>query len=262
MFRKMYLTSQLPYDKSPYIAPLRRVDLEMREIMDRTDLDDSDKIRLYNQLLQRYLQLNEQWVSEPAKVTLASSGVSTVAPAVTIPPTPTPPLQPPTPAPRTKIAPVPAPRKLLSTAEIVPKPIEDIVDDVIGKYRGSVRRVLQSGKVKWDDEGRLIYQQEPISGSDIGKLIHGVVTDNKRTRVLSTRQPGWNAITKLIEKRKIRRSFPPTIRRAIPPKAKVVSPTSALSDEYLEGIKSDVATSDEPDEPVRNIGTLWGEDYY
>ena len=41
--------------------------------MERDDLDDESKVKMYNNALQRYLRLDEAWVAEPVNVAVTST---------------------------------------------------------------------------------------------------------------------------------------------------------------------------------------------
>ena len=110
MFKKMYLSSQAPMrDKSAFVAPLRSMENELRELLHDESIDDATKIKLYNQLMSRYLHYDSQWIAEPIQVQFKPKMSSTVLTTI---PTPIPTSRAPVPAPRgvPPTPPTPAPR--------------------------------------------------------------------------------------------------------------------------------------------------------
>jgi len=298
----MYLTSQeptstqqptsSPASKSSYVAPLRAMQIEMLHIMQRTDLDDVTKAKLYNNALQRYLSMDEAWVSEPLNVAVTSAkatqgvlsgtaaGQQQGSPSVATTPPPTTPVA----SQHSLVASTPSyalptffthgtaattpPISPIQeeTEEGAPMQVSAIIGQIMPKYKGTVRRILNSGKVSWDSQGRVIHNNEPIAGSNIGQLVHGVVTDNKKTKDVAKKQPGWGVVSKVINKRIFRRSLQTKQAKKVPT-GSLIDATSDLIDLTQNSFTKDDTQQDEgavggQDDPVTDVSSLWADDYY
>jgi hypothetical protein len=87
------------------------------------------------------------------------------------------------------------------------------LDLVPQKYRGRVTRFLNSGKINYDEQGRLVAKDgRVIPGSDVVQLVLGRVTDSKVFRHRMKGKPGMNLLKELIP-------FKGTLRRSDRPRA-------------------------------------------
>ena len=68
------LQSARRLEQTPTTRVVHSLDAEMRELLERENLSDDDKIKLYHQTLQRYINLNKQR-SAPLAMTLESKKV-------------------------------------------------------------------------------------------------------------------------------------------------------------------------------------------
>lgn len=58
---------------------VRRFTTEMTSILDRTDLDVREKLKLYNQILQRYNELVDRRIKQPTRVVVVNGDVAAAA---------------------------------------------------------------------------------------------------------------------------------------------------------------------------------------
>ena len=68
------LQSARQLEQTPTTRVVHSLDAEMRELLERDNLSNDDKIKLYHQTLQRYINLNKQR-SAPLAMTLESKKV-------------------------------------------------------------------------------------------------------------------------------------------------------------------------------------------
>ena len=146
--------------------------------------------------------------------------------------------------------------------------VSEIVQKIIPKYRGRVKRILNSGKVSWDSQGRVLHNDKPIDGSDVGRLVHGVVTDNKRLKDLAKKQPGWGVITKVIKKSSFRRSLPKQVGKvkgdprvgSLIDEPDLIDLTTANDTKDYD--QSELGAVGGQEDPLTGIQQLWNDDYY
>ena len=62
---------------------LRGLDGEMSSVLDRTDLDEGDKVKLYNQILLRYNTMANKRVKQPTRVVVVNDDGAAAAAAAT-----------------------------------------------------------------------------------------------------------------------------------------------------------------------------------
>ena len=62
---------------------LRGLDGEMSSVLDRTDLDECDKVKLYNQILLRYNTMANKRVKQPTRVVVVNDDGAAAAAAAT-----------------------------------------------------------------------------------------------------------------------------------------------------------------------------------
>lgn len=141
--------------------PISALDQSMSDILQNTDVSEDEKLKLYNQELQRYIRYTNQLTSDPIRVTSVASSTPTAANP--------------------------------------PMPVNAIVSTVMKSYRPQVQKILESGRVKWDDEGRMLGTDDnPIKGTNVGNLIYGAITKNKTQSNLAALQPGWSDIRSIV----------------------------------------------------------------
>ncbi|XP_032081574.1 uncharacterized protein LOC116514209 [Thamnophis elegans] len=146
-----------------------RLDDEMRNILQRHDLSEDDKIKLYNSVLQRYLRLTRQNESEKDKLNL-------IYPPGEPQPPPTLPEQPPQTTPQTT-------------------GMDDILSGVSTRYRKNAELLLNKMKQHqdvstWDERGTFLYKGVPIPGTNILDLVKGA--SQHRAPTEKRKPKGWD----------------------------------------------------------------------
>src|SRR5258705_7703855 len=73
--KKMYLLPSVEFERmkpkqESYAAATSSLDSELRQILQRDPLDEEEKARLYQQVLQRYLTLRQKRDEEPIRLKL------------------------------------------------------------------------------------------------------------------------------------------------------------------------------------------------
>ena len=125
------------------------LDDEMMSIFDRKNLDDRDKVMLYNQVLQRYNALSDKRTKEPISVVAVNESVPSAA-AV-------------------------APREGCSGIEA------DVVDTVLKTMQAKARRLMEHFKrdITWTARGQLIHEGVPVAGSNVEDLVNDLLRKRK-----------------------------------------------------------------------------------
>ena len=125
---------------------LRDLDAEMTSILDRSDADESEKVRLYNQALLRYNDMTKARAAKPIPVVVAVKKEA----AATMP----------------------------TTASVVEP--TDIVGTLPKTLQMKGRRLLSRlSAVTWNERGELIHKGVAIRGSNAVNLIHDLLRNRK-----------------------------------------------------------------------------------
>ena len=137
---------------------LRDLDAEMTSILDRSDADESEKVRLYNQALLRYNDMTKARAAKPIPVVVAVKKEA----AATMP-----------------------------TTALVVEPT-DIVGTLPKTLQMKGRQLLSRlSAVTWNERGELIHNGVAIRGSNAVDLIHDLLRNRK------TPDPvGWQQFAK------------------------------------------------------------------
>ena len=145
---------------------VQALDDEMKTILDRTDLDDSTKVTLYNQVLQRYNVLTDKHVKEPVRVVAVNESMSSAASGPGAGP-----------GPGAEGA-VGAPSSGIEA---------DVVDTVPKTMQPKARRLMEHLKrdVAWTSRGELIHEGVPVAGSNVVDLLNDLLRKRK------TDPTGW-----------------------------------------------------------------------
>ncbi len=130
---------------TPVTAALQVLDREMRDILNSPEsYSEDEKVKRYNQTLQRYLSYKHQL------------------------------LHPPPPSPQQQ------PQPVEDTKELE----QDIVDSVPKKYQSKAKRMLaklkKSDVISWSEDGQLKYQHQLVPNTNIGDLVNDAVRLRKR----------------------------------------------------------------------------------
>ena len=139
--------SPLPDPTSNAIdTALRDLDAEMTSILDRSDADESEKVRLYNQALLRYNDMTKARAAKPIPVVVAVKKEA----AATMP-----------------------------TTALVVEPT-DIVGTLPKTLQMKGRQLLSRlSAVTWNERGELIHKGVAIRGSNAVDLIHDLLRNRK-----------------------------------------------------------------------------------
>lgn len=144
---------------SPVTSALRRLDQEMRDILDNETYTEDEKIKLYNQTLQRYLEYKRQRLYNihhpPPPRQLEAKSADAAAAA--------------------------ADDDEKINRQLVEK---DIIDSVPQTYQRKARllidRLKRSRVIGWKDDGRLVYKDEVVPNTHITDLVNDAVRSRKR----------------------------------------------------------------------------------
>ena len=140
---------------------LRGVDNEMRVVLDRTNLDEGDKVKLYNQILLRYNSMADIRLKQPTRVVVIKDDGSvkdneTAAAAA---------------AAATAVN-VAASGLEFDIADSVPKSMKT-------KVLRLVDRLRNDPAIQWNDRGELIHEGVALAGSNIEDLVHDILRKRK-----------------------------------------------------------------------------------
>ena len=140
---------------TPIASVLRDLDDEMRNILERTDMDVREKVALYNQVLGRYNDLDDRRRQEPLRVAITKTSGEEKEAALD---------------------------KADDEATTSPKrvPLEsEIIDSVPKLMRKKARRLLDKIRtgsgVEWNDRGQLLINNAVVPGSNIVDLVNDVL---------------------------------------------------------------------------------------
>jgi len=143
----------------------------MQEILDRRDLQEREKVTLYNQVLSCYNDLADKRREEPVRVVIAKQPgaddmeVKNEANAV---------------------------QKQEMSVE------KDIVDSVPKTMKKKAQRLLKKMKsvsgVDWNDRGELVYKNTTVAGSNMVDLVNDVLRKRK-----AFEPQGWQTFARVLK---------------------------------------------------------------
>ena len=142
---------------------LRNLDSEMTNILSSKELDNEQKARLYNQVLQRYLTYYNQRKGHPLHVKISTPrAVETPKPEENEQPTEE-----------------PVPEKSISSAVE-----QEVMKSVAKIYKAGARQLLDKIKehqhvLHWNDKGELLYETKHILGSNLVDLVNDTLRHRK-----------------------------------------------------------------------------------
>ena len=143
--RKMALVDSRLLDKlhtstkPPVDMTLRDLDAEMTNILDKTDVDVSEKVRLYNQALLRYNDMTKLAAAKPTPVIVVKEQNPD------------------------------APDVMAEVVTTLPKGLQE-------KGRQLVSRLKT---IKWNDRGELLHEGMVVPGSNMVDLVHDLLRNRK-----------------------------------------------------------------------------------
>ena len=147
----------------PVTQTLRNLDSEMTDILSSKEIDDEQKARLYNQVLQRYLTYYDQGKGQPLHVKISTpKAIETLKPEENEQPTEEPPLE-----------------KSISAAVE-----QEVMKSVPNIYDAGARQLLDKTKehqdvLHWNDKGELLHKTKPIPGSHLVDLVNDTLRHRK-----------------------------------------------------------------------------------
>ena len=154
---------------------LRGIDGEMSSVFDRTDLDEGDKVKLYNQILLRYNTMADKPFKQLTRVVVVNDDGTAAAAAMrdagTTQPT--------------------AASKPLATTGADADIVESVPKSLKSKADRLMKRLKNDPTIQWNDRGELILEGAIIPGSNMMDLVHDVLIKRK------LRDPvGWQPFVK------------------------------------------------------------------
>ena len=132
---------------------LQRLDDDMQAIINRSDLKEGEKVTLYNQILDRYNDIDEKRVQEPMRVTVVNDGNDEA--------------------------------RVDKESESKPSGIVEveIVDSVPKTLKRKAQRLVEKLKadsaVDWNDRGEFVHNGEVVTGSNMVDLVNNVLRKRK-----------------------------------------------------------------------------------
>ena len=146
-----------PLFANPIGNVMRPLDDEMRFILDRSDLNDREKVVLYNQVLMRYNIFSDKSSQQPVRVTIDKPPVKEDEEE----------------------------DKEKRTESVLEN---EIIDSVPKTLKQKARRLLDKikGTVSWNDRGEMVYRNVPVPGSNIVDLVNDALRKRK-----SFQPVGW-----------------------------------------------------------------------
>ena len=147
----------------PVTQTLRNLDSEMTDILSSKELDDEQKARLYNQVLQRYLTYYDQRKGQPLHVKISTPKA----------------VETPKPEENEQPSEEPVPEKFTSSAVEA-----EVVKSLPKIYKAGARQMLDKIKehqdvLHWNDKGELLYETKPIPGSHLVDLVNDTLCHRK-----------------------------------------------------------------------------------
>ena len=148
----------------PVTQTLKNLDSEMGNILSSKQLDDEQKAKLYNQVLQRYLTYYDQRKGQPLHVKLTTSKQ----------------VETPNPDEESKET-----SKESTEVETIPSAVEEeVIESVPKLYKAAARQLLDKIKqnrdvLHWNGKGELKYENKPISGSHVVDLVNDILRHRK-----------------------------------------------------------------------------------
>lgn len=149
----------------PVTQTLKNLDSEMTDILSSKQLDDEEKEKLYNQVLQRYLTYYDQRKGQPLHVKL-----TTPKPVET---------------PKPEESKEKETSKDSSELETIPTAVEqEVMKSVPKLYKSGPRQLLDKIKenrdlLHWNEKGELMYENKSIPGSHVVDLVNDILRHRK-----------------------------------------------------------------------------------
>ena len=143
---------------NPLVRNLSELDAEMNQILSRQDIADDEKLKLYHQVMQRYLEYDRQRKdrqSVPLKIISNTKQEGTNE--------------------------AKAPTFSQKEVQIEDEIIDSVPKTIRNKARLLVNKLKQNKEIMfWNDRGELVYDGKPVQGTSIVDLVRDVMGDRKR----------------------------------------------------------------------------------
>ena len=143
---------------------LRGLDGEMSSVLDRTDLDEGDKVKLYNQILLRYNTMANKRVKQPTRVVVVNDDGAAAAATTRDGGTAT----------AAAAEPLAAIGTDADIVESVPKTLKT-------KALRLMKRLKNDPSTRWNDRGELMIEGSAILGSNMMGLVNDVLRKRKQS---------------------------------------------------------------------------------
>ena len=133
---------------------LQRLNDEMQAIISRRDLQEREKVTLYNQILERYNDIDEEHVQEPTRVILVNDK-------------------------KDKACVDKEPESTASSGSVEIEIVDSAPKTLKRKAQRLVGKLKADSTVDWNDRGEFIYNGEVVTGSSMVDLVNGVLRKRK-----------------------------------------------------------------------------------
>ena len=158
------------------VRVLRGLDGEMSSVLDRTDLDEGDKVKLYNQILLRYNTTADKRFKQPMRVVVVNDDGTAVAAAAMRD------------AGTTQAA---ASSQSLAATRADADIVESVPKSLKSKADRLMKRLKNEPTIQWKDRGELILDGATIPESNMMDLVHDVLSKRKQSDPV-----GWQPFVK------------------------------------------------------------------
>ena len=135
--------------QTPVDTTLRDLDVEMTSILDKSDVDVSEKVRLYNQALLRYNDMAKDRAAKPTPVVVVKENEPIVATGV-----------------------------MADVVTTLPKTLQEKGSQLVSRLKTT----------KWNDRGELLHEGVAIPGSNVVDLVHDLLRKRKTSDPIGWQQ--------------------------------------------------------------------------
>ncbi len=155
------LQSQQQHLQTPVSKTILSLDDQMKDVLSRPDISSHDKVKLYNQVLQRYINYNDQQqatAQAPVRVTMIGS----------------------TPSSSTRTSPAPEDASSSPSSSIIEQEVLDSVPTRMKKKAQLLmNRIKASPELAWTDVGEMVYKGQILPHTNISDLVNDALRRRK-----------------------------------------------------------------------------------
>ena len=148
---------------NPVTKMLSSLDKEMQQVLDRTDIPDDEKAKLYQQTLQQYRAYSDK-KKEPVKISIVPTTPSTPS-AVGID--------------QVDKGQDPPLKDEIVMDGVEQDVLESVPKSLQKKARLLLQKIKQHGAVAWNEKGELTYDGNPLPGTHMVDLVNDVLRRRK-----------------------------------------------------------------------------------